>query len=128
MVDEPCQRRPAVIRPRFRFGLRTLFVVIALVGVLGWWLRWNVNQVRQRKELVAYLQTLDHQPNPVRTWVISWDDGEERIPRVWRWLGASNENWGTWLLSNQELTDQQLARARWLLPDCTIKVYDAHNK
>jgi hypothetical protein len=42
---------PAKSRRWFRFSLRTLFVVVTVVGV---WLGWNMNIVRHRRELVEW--------------------------------------------------------------------------
>jgi hypothetical protein len=111
------------LRRHLRFSLRTLFVVLTIVALAAAWLRWNAIQVQQRREFVAYLQNLDQQPDPVTTWVLHWDHDERRIPLVWRLMGATNEDWGTWLLCNQALTDEQLQRAKRLLPDCQVEIY-----
>ena len=106
----------------FRFSLRTLFVVVTAAGAFAGWFRWNAIQVGERKEFIAYLQALEHEPNPTTIWLMRWDRGEERIPLGWRLVGATNENWGTWLICNKSLTSAQLEQAERLLPDCKIEV------
>jgi hypothetical protein len=102
-----------------RFSLRTLFVVVTVFGI---WLAWNANRVRERNNLVEYLTSLEHQPNPVPTWVIRCEPS--RLPTVWRLVGAVKPAWMTILLCNHALTDDELARAKSLLPDCEIEVVE----
>lgn len=57
------------IRPRFRFGLRTLFTVVTLFAC---WLAYQINWIRQRHEFVTRrppyypARTEDPNFNPVR--------------------------------------------------------------
>jgi hypothetical protein len=107
---------PAPKRRWLRFSLRTLFVVVT---VFACWLGWNVNRVRQRYELIEYLNSLDHQASPAPSWVVRCD--EDRLPIGWQLLGARHD-WATWLVQNNALTDAELRRAKSLLPDCEITV------
>ena len=106
----------------FQWSLRTLFVVVTVAGVSIGWFRWNAIQVRERKEFITHLKALEHEPNPTTIWLMRWDRGDERIPLGWRLVGATNEDWGTWLLCNKSLTDTTLEQAKRLLPDCKIEV------
>lgn len=40
--------------------------------------------------------------------------------------GATNEDWGTWLLCNASLTDDRLKQAERLFPDSRIDALDEH--
>lgn len=73
---------PAPKRRWFRFSLRTLFVAAAIVGVAVSWFLWNVQQVANRRALLAYVEqhggyTMDE---PMKPW--------KRVPVLWHWLGA----------------------------------------
>jgi hypothetical protein len=68
---------------RFRFGLRTFFVVITAIAI---WLGWNVQQVRKRAGVERFIltsssgsQVITYGP-PIRPW--------KSLPVTWRFLGA----------------------------------------
>jgi hypothetical protein len=103
----------------YQFGLGTMFSMVTLLAL---WLGWNAHQVRQRNELIDHLRSLRGQPNPSHSWIILCD--QVKTPVTWRLMGAKND-WATWLISNDSLKDIDVGSAEALLPDCTIKVYDA---
>jgi hypothetical protein len=103
----------------FRWSLRTMFVMVTLLCA---WLGWNAHRVRQRNDLIEYLSSLEHQQNPVPSWVIKSNRGT--LPVTWRWMGAKRFDFATGLLSNHALTDSEMQRARSLLPDCQIEVHE----
>lgn len=107
---------------RFRFSLRSLLVAVTLAAILIWWLRSNALQVRERQQFIAYLRQLQSEQDADKCWILRWDRGEERIPLVWRWMGATNEDWATWLICNSELSEEKLELAGRLLPDCEIEI------
>ena len=51
MSDESAT--PVPKRRWFRFRLRTLFVVVTVVGAFVGFLRWNAIQTRERREFIA---------------------------------------------------------------------------
>ena len=101
---------------RFAFSLRTLFVVVTVVCI---WLGWNVNQVQRRNAFLEYLDTLEHKSSPADAWVISCDPN--KLPWLWRMLGARHD-WAMWVVQSEKLNETELARAKSLLPDCSISV------
>ena len=70
----------------FRFSLRTMFLVVAIVGLLAWWIRRNVEQVRQRELLLEWASA-----NYVRHGNIKQPEPHFHpipLPITWRLLGA----------------------------------------
>lgn len=102
-----------------RFSLRTLFVMVTVFGLGLGWIGWNLKQVRNRNAFIDYLKRLDQRSGSDPYWEIRCH--EERLPIVWRMLGAQHD-WADWLVQSAALTDAELQRAKLLLPDCDISV------
>jgi hypothetical protein len=47
-------------RRRFRFGLRTLFVLVTLAAVVAGWVVWSLDWIRQRREFGRNLERGTH--------------------------------------------------------------------
>jgi hypothetical protein len=47
-------------RRRFRFGLRTLFVLVTLSAFVAGWVMWSLNWIRQRREFGRKLEQGTH--------------------------------------------------------------------
>jgi hypothetical protein len=67
-----------------RYSLRTLFVVMAVVGLLTWWVQGNVEQVRERERLLEWADANfvphgNYKPP---------DSPANSLPIMWRLLGA----------------------------------------
>jgi hypothetical protein len=87
-LHSPSARMTSLIAKlrRFRFSLRTLFVVVTLIAV---WLGWTLWRLRQREKVYLYLTSSAHfshafvmRPDelPLAPW--------KRLPVTWRLLGA----------------------------------------
>jgi hypothetical protein len=66
-------------RGRFRFTLRSLFVIVTLVAV---WLGWSLNWIRQRREFLRD----DHAwrvGESIRAPALLWLLGEDGVEEVW---------------------------------------------
>ena len=70
-------------KPRrwFRFSLRTLFVAMTVLGILGGWLAWQIRAVHERDKLISAHIARD-MSNP----------DYSRIPLVWSIFDASPVN------------------------------------
>jgi hypothetical protein len=69
-----------VIAPRrFRFGLRTLFVVMTLVSAVTAWVTYSMNWIRQRQEYGRVIQDQSDTRAPAGLWLF----GEAGHQTVW---------------------------------------------
>jgi len=83
-MDENRKRR------RFRFKLRTLFVIVTLFAV---WLGWSFNWIRQRREFLRDGDAF-RVGESVRAPALLWIFGEEGAEKIWlvaRKSSASDE-------------------------------------
>lgn len=73
---------PAPKRRLFRFSLRTFFVLVAIAAIAVSWFLWNVQQVANRKALLAYIEQQGgySMNEPLKPW--------KQVPVLWGWLGA----------------------------------------
>jgi len=122
MTEAPKRRRRW-----FRFSLRTLFVVVTVVGG---WLGYELNWIHQRHQFLEAQHTkrVAHR--------FSWDPnddyrGDRTAPGLLRFLGESGYSWvDVWVdgRHSEELTATDLERAREarrLFPEAEIGLFNA---
>jgi len=71
-------------RRRFRFTLRTLFVVVTMFAC---WLGWQGHIVRARKDVIAYLNRKGTGVITTREWVRGTGEQVQWNPFWRRWMG-----------------------------------------
>lgn len=109
------QTSSATPHPRFRFSLRTLFVVVT-VGCV--WLGWNLYQVRQRELLHKYLvSSAEGIYNPDQVAIKPW----KKLPLVWSWFGAKPI--GAIQLRKTLFSDDDRRHIEGLFPEASV-VFD----
>ncbi len=96
-----------MIRPRFRFSLRTLLVVVTLVGC---WLGYQLNWIRQRH---AAFQ--DRRLQIVRLSPPAYSPGAPQL----LWLFGERGITGVYLM-DPELTPGDLKRLKSLFPEACV--------
>lgn len=76
---------PAPKRRWFAFSLRTMFVVVTVVGLLAWWVHRNLEQVRERDRFLEWAKA-----NDMSHGVYKAPDSKTYppLPITWRLLGA----------------------------------------
>ena len=107
---------------RFRFGLRTMFVVAAIGGVFLGFLGWNWQQVRDREKMLRQLMLEENRV----LWAPQVDSSSKfsrDAPFVWRLLGADYV--GAINLPRERFDDDQVQRIRSLFPEAEITVRDS---
>ncbi len=105
----------------FCFSLRTLFVAVTLLAVIGW-LGWNLKQVRERSAVRPELHGSEIRDRS-DAFVITISDKElptGELPWLWRQFGARHEQ--SLYLKQDEMSDAQFARIRRLFPEAKIWV------
>jgi hypothetical protein len=93
----------------FAYSLRTMFVVVTVLGILGGWLAWQMGAVHERDKLIAAHVARD-MSNP----------DSSRIPLVWSILGASPVN--SIGLPAGEFSDDDLAHYRAAFPEADVSL------
>ena len=99
-------------RCQFRFSLRSLFVVMALLGILGGWLAWQIVAVHERNKLISAHVGRD----------VSNPDSS-RIPLAWSILGASSVN--SISLPADEFSNDDLARYHSAFPEADVSLEES---
>ena len=100
----------AARRRWFRFSLRALFILIAVIAV---WLGWNLNRVRQREEMVTWIRAMSGTVlygSPHRPW--------QKVPLSWKLLGADSVSYIK--LGGNAYNPDDLRRAQLLFPEAEI--------
>lgn len=97
-------------RRRWRFGLRTLFLVVTAVAL---WLGWNVYQLQKRAGVAKFIltssgssQAITYGP-PVRPW--------KSLPATWRLLGVKLVTYIN--LSGVKLEDEDIGQIQASFPE-----------
>ncbi len=107
----------AWFRRRVRYSLRTLFVVMTLLGA---WLAWNVHQVGQRRALVAEsgvsAVVVDHD-----RYLVPGELAGRRVPWVWRLLGAPRVD--VIYLHSDKFDQRDLAYYRRMFPEASVRMF-----
>src|SRR5262245_19175877 len=105
---------------RWRFSLRTLFVVVTALCI---WIGWNAHQVHERNKLIAFLEG-NRQELAGSSYVLSIIRRESAVvPTLWRWLGAREwqHNSGRWPMLASHEFDLDVAKS--LLPECELRTF-----
>ncbi|MBI3838780.1 MAG: hypothetical protein HY288_12715 [Planctomycetia bacterium] len=110
MIDAPAKP----FRHPFRFALPLAFLAL---GILGGWVAWSANQVRQRDAMLTEIELAEGS--------IVFPSGEtrsaairENLPVVWRMCGAKPVWWI--LLPEQGFSKADQARIRNLFPEAHV--------
>jgi hypothetical protein len=106
---------PASKCRQFRWSLRTMFVVVTAICC---WLGWMGFRVSQRNSYIKYLEGQPFGSGPA--WSLRHDPA--KLPWTWRVMGATQPTWVQHLFQNPALTDPELKRAMWRLPDFEFQV------
>ncbi len=139
-------RSHAPRRPRFRYSLRALLVVIT---VLGLWLGWNANYVIERQRLLRskdFKRTLEpygadprdmqHAARLARQGIVLAGSSSllaapyrhrpfgRTIPRTWQLLGAEPLEMDIWLTEDRYTIDDA-KDIRRLFPECHVTLIPA---
>jgi hypothetical protein len=90
-------------KPRrwFRFRLRTLLVMVTLLTVPLGWVGWELDQRRQEKEVVAWVEEMGGEAHPHRKGFdnrTSWEKTKDK------WFGESEQVWD-FVLANSQVSD-----------------------
>jgi Tol biopolymer transport system component len=119
----------ALKRRRFRWSLRTMFVVVTIVAC---WMGWNLSIVRQRqslsKEIIAEAQTRmrimsDFHYGGAFIWEEKHLRRTKSIPKLTllrRWLG--DEDHSAWPILRS--TEQDALRTAAIFPEADVRYYD----
>lgn len=109
----------------FRFGLRTLFVLVTLVCGLTAWTIHNFRQVQERNTLLraftargAALGPMFQPGEP-----IIYKDTGKQIPVAWRLFGAETPGADIWLPPGK-FTDEERHHLQVLFPDAYVVWWD----
>jgi hypothetical protein len=119
-MTEPLARIPG--RRPFQFGLRTMFVAVAILA-LG--LSWELRIVEQRKALRASIVARGGQltTNVCPYWMGKPTSRPELFPQWRRWLGDRHADAITF--AGTPPTDAEIAEARRLFPEAFLYVANA---
>ena len=96
---------------RFRFGLRTLFVVVVIVSIPCAWVGYSLNWIRERHALL-------NEPLIWRTGVIGRPVPPPPPAPAWLWV------FGERGIADLEVGEHQAERADRLFPEARIDVFD----
>jgi hypothetical protein len=109
-VDAPKRRR------WFRFSLRTLFVVFAVIAV---WLGWNAYWVQQRQKMLTFLRTSSSVGRQIQFGSVElpW---KRQLPITWRLFGA--EPVAEVDVRLFDLTEDEKEYVRSLFPEARVRV------
>ena len=106
--------RPKTKRRWFRFSLRTLFVVVTVLGAGAGWVVYQLNWIRQRdavlkREEIVFLTRLN--PVPGQSW--------NSPPWPLAWFGAEAAGSPEFLLPDTT-PDEDVARIQRLFPETRV--------
>ncbi|MEX2113250.1 MAG: hypothetical protein WD845_08700 [Pirellulales bacterium] len=112
---------PASQRRRFAFSLRTLFLVVAAVGV---WLGWNVYRVGERSRVqhdIAWRGAQILSPGFYnRRNGNAGAANQPALPWLWQLIGA--DPLGAILLPDNEFAEADLRRIQALFPEAVVTI------
>jgi hypothetical protein len=97
-------------RPWFRFPLRALFVLVALVALLAGWVVSNANWLRQRRQFLDEAQT--------RRDIVLFIQRDKPGPWPLRWFGAGGVSAVDFVESP---TESELDEAQRLFPEARVR-------
>ncbi len=107
----------APARPSRRFLRFVLSLVFVALGVLGGWIAWSVNQVRQRDQILTEIELAEGSVVPPKGETQSAAI-QENLPLVWRICGAKPVWW--LLLPEQGFSVADRDRIRKLFPEARV--------
>ncbi len=102
---------PKPPRFRFRFGLRTLFVLLTLSAVF---LGWNVHQVREREKLLRSISVRGAMFGSINS-----GQPQQPLPLVWSLLGATPV--GFIEVPSGIFSEYDLHRLKTLFPEAKVE-------
>jgi len=110
----------ANFRPRLRFSLRTLFVLVTICGAVIGYVGWQWRIVQERKAVFALLGAYEMRPapQPAPAIILYWPD-DLPLPWVRRLMGDSKvPSWGR---LSYRVTAADLQRIKRALPEAVIE-------
>ena len=98
---------------RFRFGLKSVFIVLTVCCL---WFGWQVRLVREREQLWQFVKSVDPEVN---LGPISLNE-DRQLPYVWKLLGAKYEP--ALFLRRDHFSQTEIDRVITLFPESQIHV------
>jgi len=102
----------------FRFGLRTMFVVVTACALALGWLTWNIRQMRNREQVAQSIE----QRGGELDWGWIHESDLKRLPALWQFLGA--EPMFNIRLPAAEFTRGEAEEIRETFPESFVYRYD----
>jgi hypothetical protein len=115
--DHQARQRSMTAPPKrhwFRFGLRTLFVLVTIVCALSGWLAWNLRQMRHRIETA---RTIELRGGSIE-WGWIYTSDLKLVPSLWRFLGA--DPMFCINLPSTEFSKEEAASIREVFPESLV--------